>query len=271
MTDSHRHRPRRRFGQNFLADAEAARRIVEALAVRDGDAVLEIGPGRGALTAPLLEAGARVVAAEIDRDLAADLAGRFRGARLEVVTGDVLDLDLGALAARLGAPLAVAGNLPYNISKPVARRLVRERAAVTRAVLMFQREVAERLTAGPGGKEYGPLSVLAGTAYDIERMFDLGPGAFRPRPKVTSTVTRWRPREGGLDPALERRLERCLAAVFARRRRTILNNLRAALHGGDEEARRLLEAVAVDPGARAEAVPRATLVEMAKRWPDESA
>src|SRR5258706_4602813 len=216
-------RARRRFGQNFLADAVTIRRIVEALAPSPSEMVLEIGPGRGSLTEALLQAVPAIVAVEIDRDLAALLRARFPSDRLRLVEDDVLDIALDALAPSL--PLVVAGNLPYNISKPVAMKLVLERHAVGRAVLMFQREVADRLTASPGRRAYGPLTVLTGRAYRIERLFDVRPGAFRPRPSVVSTVTRWTPREDdALPPDLVAPLMAVLRAAFAHRRQTLQKN-----------------------------------------------
>lgn len=264
------HSPRRRFGQNFLTDDHAAARIVGCLAARPGEGVLEIGPGRGAITRSLVAAGARVAAVEIDRDLVARLRATF-GAALLVVEGDVLEQDFADVAAALGlregVPLAVVGNLPYNVSKPIALKLVEERDRVARAILMFQREVAARLTAVPGFKDYSPLTVLAGLAFRIERVFDLPPGAFRPVPNVVSTVTSWirRPPED-LQTAWEPRLRACLAASFAHRRKTLLSNLRAALGGDEREARARLVAADLDPAARAEAVAPEGFVRLARVW-----
>ena len=153
--------------------------------------VLEIGPGRGALTEHFLKDLPRISAIEIDRDLCEFLRSRYPEDRLTLIEQDVLEVDFGALAH--SGRLVIAGNIPYNISKPVAMKLVLARRDVSRAVLMFQREVALRLTASPGTGAYGPLTVLAGRAYRIERLFELSPGAFQPSPKVVSTVTRWIP------------------------------------------------------------------------------
>ncbi len=265
-------RARPRLGQHFLTDPRAVHRIVEALAPSPGEAVLEIGPGRGALTSHLIHAAGRIAAVELDRELAAALGERFASGDLVLFERDVLRLDLAEVAAALGlspgSPLAVAGNLPYGISKPVAAKLVVERGAVSRAVLMFQREVADRLVASPGTKEYGPLTVLVGRAFRVTALFDLPPSAFRPRPAVISTVTRWdRLPPGDLPRAIEPALRASLSACFARRRQTLLNNLRAALPGGADEARALLERAALDPGARAETVPPEGFVELARFWP----
>lgn len=259
--------PRRRFGQNFLVDASAIERIVAALAPAPEETVVEIGPGRGALTEALLRRVPRVTAIEIDRDLAAMLRARHEPARLALVEGDALGVDLGAIAPRC----VVVGNLPYNVSKPMAMKLVAERAAVARAVLMFQREVAERLVARPGTPEYGPLTVLAGEAFAIAPLFDLRPGAFRPRPEVVSTVTRWTPREGaGLSRDLEGRLRTALRVAFARRRQTLLRNLREGLPGGEAAARALLDRADLDGSLRAEVLPPEAFVRLAGLWPAEA-
>lgn len=259
-------RPRKRFGQNFLTDAGAISRIVAALAPQPADNVFEIGPGRGALTDSLLAIVPKVTAIELDRDLAALLRSRYTEDRLHLIEGDVLDVAFGALA--LERPLAIAGNLPYNISKPVAMKLVLERRAVMRAVLMFQREVAQRLTATVGTGAYGPLTVLAGRAYRIERLFDLAPGAFRPRPRVVSTVTRWTPREAAALPeSLVGPLKTVLRAAFARRRQTLQKNLRAALGGSETEAQALLARAGIDGTLRAEAVAPEGFAELALQWP----
>jgi 16S rRNA (adenine1518-N6/adenine1519-N6)-dimethyltransferase len=161
----------------------------------------------------------------------------------------------------------LAGNLPYNISKPVALKLVAERAALDRAVLMFQREVAARLTARPDSRDYGPLTVLCGEVFRVERLFDLPAQAFRPRPRVVSTVTRWHRRPAAdLDDLGERRLRAVLSASFARRRQTLRNNLRAAL--GADAAEALLERTGLDGAARAEQLVPAAFRSLAAQWPD---
>lgn len=237
--------------------------------------MLEIGPGAGALTAELLARGERVAAVEIDRDLARGLRERFPTDRLWVTEGDILTIPFREVARMAGwqegVPFAVAGNLPYNISKPVAMRVVQQRADVDRAVLMYQREVAERLIARPGTRSYGPLSVLVGTAYDVAIAFDLPPSAFRPAPKVWSSVTVWsRRRPAQFDDAEMAALSRCLATCFAHRRRTLLSNLRAALSGGEAAARALLEAAGIAPDVRAEAVAPAGFVALSRAWPEDS-
>jgi 16S rRNA (adenine1518-N6/adenine1519-N6)-dimethyltransferase len=247
-------RPRKRFGQHFLSDPAAVRRIVAALGPRDGPPVVEIGPGRGALTASLLQTFGRLLAIEIDRDLAAHLRQRFPAASLTVLEADVLDVPLQSLAA---GPVRLVGNLPYNVSKPVADKIVRERTRVAGAVLMFQREVAERLTAEPGMRAFGPLTVLVGEAFSVERLFDLGARAFRPVPEVSSTVTRWTPRPGAFSSVSEDALRAALRAGFTHRRRTLRNNVPPDL----------LELAGIDGGLRAEALPPAAWRRLARVWP----
>jgi 16S rRNA (adenine1518-N6/adenine1519-N6)-dimethyltransferase len=260
----------KRMGQNFLADRAAAERIVDALAIQPGEAVLEIGPGRGALTGGLIGRAGRIAAVELDEALVRELGRRHDESRLLLIHADILDVALDEVAARLGmpgTPLVVAGNLPYQISKPLALRLVEARHGIARAALMFQKEVALRLTASPGSREYGPLGVIAGLAYSIRRLFDLGPGAFRPRPKVSSSVTLWeRRRNSPLDPDLEPRMRACLAGCFGRRRQTLRNNLRAAL-GSAERAEALLETAELDGSLRAEVLGPERFVQMARLWP----
>jgi 16S rRNA (adenine1518-N6/adenine1519-N6)-dimethyltransferase len=258
--------PRKRFGQNFLTDPSAIRRIVAALAPSPSENVLEIGPGRGALTDALLAALPSVTAIEIDRDLAASLAARYPEDRLRLIVADVREVALLPLAAE--RPLVVAGNLPYNVSKPLAMKLVDERHAVLRAVLMFQREVADRLTAQPGTGAYGPLTVLTGRAYRITRLFDLPPGAFHPRPKVVSSVTHWIPREPEALPAdLIAPLRAVLRSSFARRRQTLQRNLRDAVPGGAAAVARLLNEAGLDGSLRAEAIAPEGFVALARLWP----
>jgi len=246
-------------GQHFLIDQAALGRIVDALELRSGDWVLEIGPGRGALTDRLANAVDRLAAVELDRLLAARLRRRFAESRLVLFRQDALKLDLHEVLEALGAPpearLTLAGNLPYGISKPIVQKLIRARHRVDRAVLMFQREVAARLTAVPGHRAYGPLGILAGWAFRIERLFDLPPRAFSPPPEVVSTVTHWVARPPGpRNDQEEARLRTVLAACFARRRRTLRNNLRAAV-GNDARVDRLLTETGIDGELRAEVLP----------------
>ncbi|HEX3557891.1 MAG TPA: 16S rRNA (adenine(1518)-N(6)/adenine(1519)-N(6))-dimethyltransferase RsmA [Pyrinomonadaceae bacterium] len=251
-------RAKKRLGQNFLVDESFARRIVGALAPRAGEAVLEIGPGRGALTSPLVESGARVVAVEFDRGLAAPLRARFSGREnFTLVEADALRVDFcSVIEPDLSA--RVVANLPYNISTAILQRLIERRRCVSEMVLMLQREVVERITAPPGSTERGYLTVIVEAYCEAEALFDVPPGAFRPVPKVWSTVVRLRALAGGPGVGDEPLLWRVVSAGFAQRRKTILNNMRAA--SGDLRARveesggasALLEAAGVEPTRRAE-------------------
>ena len=240
------HRPRKRFGQNFLRDASVVARIVAAIAPRSGERVVEIGPGEGAMTLPLLEAAGRLTAIELDRDLVARLRERFPpGSGLELIEGDALTYDLRALAG--DGPLRLVGNLPYNISTPLLFHLFEQHEAVVDMHFMLQKEVVDRLAADPGSKTYGRLSVMAQYACAVTPLLAVPPGAFRPPPKVDSTVVRLVPHAtppvAVNDPA---RLRTLVTAAFAQRRKTLRNTLRELL---DADAMR---AAGIDPGRRAE-------------------
>jgi len=263
-------RAKKRLGQNFLVDETYARRIVGALGPRAGETVIEIGPGRGALTSLLLESGAQVVAVELDRELVPVLRERFaRHENFRLFEADALRVDF-CTAVEPATSARVVANLPYNISTAILQRLVEQRRCVPEMVLMLQREVVERITAPPGSAARGYLTVLVETFCESEALFDVPPGAFRPVPKVWSTVARLRAREGadaGLD---ERMFLRLVGAGFAQKRKTILNNLRSApadLLGLVEAAggaSTLLEDAGLDPRRRAEALTLAEWVGLTK-------
>ena len=262
---------KKRLGQNFLADGRVAARIVEALGPRSDETVVEIGPGHGALTARLLEAAGRVVAVEFDRDLLPELGARF-GARpnFTLVAGDALAVDYCALVAP-AAQARVVANLPYNIATAILQRLLAARLCLTELVLMLQREVVARLVAPPGTPERGYLSVLIEAYCEREVLFDVAPGAFRPAPKVWSTVVRLRLREHApVAAAGETLLWQLVSAGFAQRRKTLYNNLRQApaplraqidARGGADA---LLAAAALDPRRRAETLTLAEWVRLAR-------
>jgi 16S rRNA (adenine1518-N6/adenine1519-N6)-dimethyltransferase len=261
---------RKTLGQHFLVDRRAIARTTAALELRPRDTVLEIGPGRGALTASLIEQVGRLAAVEFDRGLAAALRRRFDSSALVVIDGDILTTDLGAVATALDrAPdteLVVAGNLPYSISQPIVQKLIRDRLHIDRAVLMFQREVAARLVATPGSRDYGPITVLSGLAYEIHKLFDLPPKAFRPAPEVHSSVTHWQRRpQSALTAEIEPALRACLGVAFRQRRRTLRNNVRAAI-GSDAATDTLLADAGVDGAARAEAIAPDGFLALARVW-----
>jgi 16S rRNA (adenine1518-N6/adenine1519-N6)-dimethyltransferase len=248
--------PRRpKLGQNFLCDPRAAERIVASLGGLAGCTVVEIGPGRGAITAALAAAAGRVLAVELDTELAAALRARFSPQRVTVIEQDILRFDFAAAAAQAGARLRVAGNLPYSITSAILLKLAASHAALDLAVLMVQREVADRITAAPGSRDYGLLSVTIQMHGPAEPLFTLPPSAFSPPPQVHSTVFRWRfaPRFAELS-LQEVSFLRFVRQAFAQKRKTLANNLRAA---GVPPAAVMaaLAGAGVDPKARAEALP----------------
>ena len=260
----HRHglRAKKSLGQNFLLDLNLTARIARAGGPLDGVDVVEIGPGPGGLTRALLAAGARrVIAVERDeRALAAlaEIATRYPD-RLEIVAGDALDFDP---RRRLGgAPARVVANLPYNIATALLvswLTLEPWPPWYDRLVLMFQREVAERIVAGPGSRSYGRLSVLAGWRAEARRLFDVAGSAFVPPPKVTSSLVSLLPRAAPL-PCERHALERMTQAAFGQRRKMLRQSLKSL--GSDPLP--LLEAAAIEPTARAEDVPIAGFVALA--------
>jgi 16S rRNA (adenine1518-N6/adenine1519-N6)-dimethyltransferase len=249
---------RPKLGQNFLTDARAAGRIVSALGDLSGRTVVEIGPGRGAITGALASRAGHVVAVELDRELAARLREKYPADRVTVIEQDVLNFDFAAAAApAASAPgrVSVVGNLPYYITSPILLKLAASHAALDLAVLMVQREVADRVAALPGSRDYGLLSITVQMYGPVERLFTLPPSAFSPPPQVHSTVFRWRfaPRFAQLDVE-EAGFLRFARAAFAQKRKTLANNLRAAGISSDA-ASQALAAAAVPPGARAESLP----------------
>ena len=223
------HRPTKRLGQNFLKDPGIIKRIIESFSPKADETVIEVGPGKGALTAELVDHGARVIAIEFDRNLAPLLSERFAGRdNFRLLQADALETDFcaeiqPALTARLIA------NLPYNISTAILQRLITQRRCLEEMVLMLQKEVVERIQAPAGSSERGYLSVLVEAYCETEKLFDVSPGSFRPRPKVWSTVVRLRFRSQlGGEIRSEELLWSLVSAGFMQKRKTILNNLRNA-------------------------------------------
>jgi 16S rRNA (adenine1518-N6/adenine1519-N6)-dimethyltransferase len=245
------HRARKRFGQHFLEPAWVAK-LVAAIDPRPDDVLLEIGPGRGALTAGLAPRVARIVAIEIDRDLAAALP-RVVPASVRVVEGDVLGTDLAALLAGEPAPVRVAGNLPYNVATPILFRLLHASGGgrvLSDATVMLQKEVADRVVARPGSGDYGSLAIHVALDADAEAVLVLPPGAFRPPPKVTSAVVRLRFRPPAVDVGDRDVFERLVRGVFQQRRKTLLNALRPVADTFGRHAADLLDRAGVDPKIR---------------------
>ncbi|MBI5521419.1 MAG: ribosomal RNA small subunit methyltransferase A [Desulfarculus sp.] len=249
----------KRRGQNFLCQPATASAIARAAGIQAGDVVLEIGAGLGALTCACAELAARVVALEVDRGLHAVLAGLLaeRGiANVDLRLADALDLDWPAIAAEAGGPLVVVGNLPYAISSPLLFNLLENRALWRSATLMVQREVATRLLAAPGGKDYGRLTVLMQTWLEARPGMVVGPEQFFPRPAVDSQVLHLKPLEAPLvplaGPAAEEWFSRVVKAAFSQRRKTLANSLAGGLNRPREEAAQAIAAAGLDPGRRAE-------------------
>lgn len=245
--------PKKRFGQHFLIDKNVIRKIIAAAGVAEGDHVLEIGPGRGALTEALLDAGAIVTAIEVDRNLSRLLNERFSGTgRLNVVEADALKVSFTGLLSEEGRKFKLVSNLPYNISGPILAKFLKERAAFTVMVLMFQKEVAERIASAPGIKSYGILSVLSQAYTDVRIEFNVSRNLFTPRPKVDSSVVSFRvldkPRVAIDD---EEFFKTVVKSAFGTRRKTLLNSLKTLGLDKDGILSALREA-GVDPARRGE-------------------
>ncbi len=257
-------RARRSLGQNFLINPGVRDKIIAALQVQPADWVVELGPGPGVLSAPLSERCAHLVAVELDPRLAADLPEVVpHPERLEVTLQDGAKLDYRALAARAGALLRVVGNLPFNAATAMLHNALGQADAIERLVLMFQREVGQRLVAAPGTKAYGSLTVATAARATGQRLFDVSPGSFHPAPKVAAMVLQFSPRRPGLPPCCLAQLDRFLRQVFAHRRKTLRNGLRRAPWPW-ELSQQVLQAEGVRPEQRAQEVPPAAYERMAR-------
>jgi 16S rRNA (adenine1518-N6/adenine1519-N6)-dimethyltransferase len=227
------HHPRKRFGQHFLADDAVIDAIVRAIGAARDDAMVEIGPGLGALTLPLARQVDALTVIELDRDLAARLRGK---AGLEVIQADVLGVDFAALASARGRKLRLVGNLPYNVSTPILFHALESAACIQDQHFMLQKEVVERMVAPPGGKAYGRLSVMLQWRYAMESVLDVPPASFDPPPKVDSALVRMAPRDvdalRGIDT---RRLEALLRVAFSQRRKLMRHTLGPWLEGQGHE------------------------------------
>ena len=251
---SSRHIPRKRFGQNFLIDDGIIAGIVESIRPQRDDTVVEIGPGLGALTEPLLERLDHLHVVEIDRDLIARLRGRHPPQRLTIHEGDVLEFDFSAL----GGDLRVAGNLPYNISTPLMFRLAAYAGGIRDIHVMLQREVVERMVAAPGDSEFSRLSVMLQYRFDMEKLIDVPPESFEPAPKVDSAVVRLTPHAKLPHPARDETVfADIVARAFGQRRKTLRNTLKGRV--ADETFSRL----GINAGARAQELSVADFVRIA--------
>jgi 16S rRNA (adenine1518-N6/adenine1519-N6)-dimethyltransferase len=251
---------RKRFGQNFLVDHTVIDRLERAIAPRPDEHLVEIGPGRGALTAALATSGCRLDAIELDRDLVAGLLAAFSiYPRFRLHSADALTFDFAALRDGPEPPrLRVVGNLPYNIATPLIFRLLEMADGIEDMHFMLQLEVAQRLAAQPGSGHWGRLGIMTQYTCTVEHLFDVPPEAFRPAPKVQSAVVRLLPRRDPPWPPCDReRLRAIVQAAFAQRRKTLRNNLKGVI---SVEA---LEALGIDPGARAETLELTDFIAMA--------
>ncbi|ANJ68320.1 16S rRNA (adenine(1518)-N(6)/adenine(1519)-N(6))-dimethyltransferase [Halothiobacillus diazotrophicus] len=258
------HRARKRFGQNFLVDDAIIARIVSAIGPRHSDRMIEIGPGLGALTCQLIQPLSHLTVVELDRDIIPKLSARCRqllgpsvDERLTILPQDALTLDLAPLAA--DGKLRIAGNLPYNIATPLIFHLLDQAGFVADMTFMLQKEVVDRLAAGPGSRDYGRLSIMVQAVADVEALFVVPPTAFNPPPKVDSAIVR-------ITPLAERRVpadlwslfDDIVAQAFAHRRKTLGNNLKHWLPAST------ISEAGLEPGIRAEQVPLSGFVALAQ-------
>jgi 16S rRNA (adenine1518-N6/adenine1519-N6)-dimethyltransferase len=241
------HRARKRFGQHFLHDPGVIGRIVSAIDPQPGQRIVEIGPGLGAITLPLLARLPELHAIEIDRDaIRSLLAASGQNASLQVHEADVLEFDFAQLDD--GRHLRIVGNLPYNISTPLLFRLIEQRTHVLDMHFMLQKEVVDRMAAAPAAEHYGRLTAMLAPWLRVEPLFDIGPGAFRPPPRVTSTFVRLTPHTVPLRIEHPRYYANVVAAAFSQRRKTLRNALKPILSQED------IRAAGIDPGLRAEVI-----------------
>ncbi len=260
LTEKYGITPNKALGQNFLADENAAHAIVLA-AAEPGLPVLEIGPGLGALTSPLVDTGLTVAAVELDSAMCAVLKAEL-GDKLHLVNADFLKCGLAEVHAALGGgDISVVGNLPYYITGAIVQRLVLSGLPIRRMTLMMQKEASERFTAGPGEKNYVPVTVLAQRLFDVCPIMDLSPASYWPQPDVASTVLLFE--RNGKD--MPKMLPRVVKAAFAMRRKTLLNNL-SALGRKKDRAAELITSGGLDPRARAETLTCGDFVSLAEAF-----
>lgn len=258
--------PRKRLGQNFLHDRNIAGKIV-AIAQDLGPPFLEIGPGLGSLTSLLAGTGEETTAVEVDRKLAEFLRGRYAGTTVEILEADFLAVPASEWRRRFPRGGSVVGNLPYSISSPIVLRLMELRGVFPRAVLMLQKEVAERLCASPGGKEYGILSVYLAVLSKSRIEFPVRRTCFAPSPGVDSAVLSIRFRSD-VDGQMFQRLQKVVRAAFARRRKQLRNAPAGFLPGGAKQWCDLLSRSGIDPSRRAETVPPQNWLLLARSLPE---
>jgi 16S rRNA (adenine1518-N6/adenine1519-N6)-dimethyltransferase len=253
------HRPRKRFGQNFLTDEGVISRIAGAIAPSETDHIVEIGPGQGALTESLVTAGCAVDVIELDRDLVPGLLAAYSIYKdFTLHSADALKFDFAALATD-SEQLRIVGNLPYNISTPLIFKLLENASLIRDMHFMLQLEVVERLAAQPGSKAWGRLGIMAQYHCRVEHLFDVPPESFNPPPKVQSAIVRLEPwPESPWPECHEGQLRKVVQAAFAQRRKTLRNNLKGLIDINS------LEALGIDPGARAETLQLTQFIDITK-------
>ncbi len=259
-----KHKPRKRFGQNFLHDQQVIDRIISCIAPKADDLLVEIGPGQAALTRPLLASGAELHLIEIDRDLVARLQKQFAdNAKITIHACDALKVNLPEITG--GRPFRLIGNLPYNISTPLIFHILQWHEQVVDMHFMLQKEVVDRMAAAPGSRTYGRLSVMTQFRCNITPLFDVLPESFTPVPRVCSSIVRLQPvKEPPADPGSFRNLERVVAAAFSQRRKTLRNSLRDHLSADQ------IQAAGVDPGQRAEQLSLSQFAALARSLPNHA-
>ncbi|MGA7297487.1 MAG: 16S rRNA (adenine(1518)-N(6)/adenine(1519)-N(6))-dimethyltransferase RsmA [Rhodanobacteraceae bacterium] len=253
-------RLKKHFGQHFLHDRDVLDRIVLAIAPQRGQLLVEIGPGAGALTLPLLDAMSRLTAIELDRDLHQPLRERAaRHGQLDLIEANVLDVDFSVLARELGGQLRLVGNLPYYLSSPILFHCLGHRGAISDMTFLLQKEVVDRVVAIPGNKTYGRLSVMLQLACHAESLFEVPPDAFTPPPKVNSALLRLTPHpqheQPDIDPGA---LQDIVRMAFGKRRKTLANALKGVLSADQ------IRTVGIDPGVRAETLEPDAFVKLAR-------
>lgn len=252
------HRARKRFGQNFLHDSGVINRIIESIHPREGEHLLEIGPGQGALTQWLMRSGCQLDVVELDRDLVPALLDAYGDSpKFNLHSADALKFDYRTIGSS-EEKIRVVGNLPYNISTPLIFKLLENSDRILDMHFMLQLEVVNRLAASPGNKNWGRLGIMTQYHCEIESLFEVPPSAFTPAPKVQSAIVRLVPRQNSQWPDCDETvLRRIVQASFAQRRKTLRNNLKGLIDAG------ALEAIGIDPSARAETLEIHQFIEIA--------
>jgi len=255
------HWPRKRFAQNFLHDQQVIDRIIASIAPQPTDLLLEIGPGRAALTKPLIASAAELHVLEIDRDLVAQLDKKFGHiSNITIHSCDALRVDFSEITGN--RPFRLIGNLPYNISTPLIFHLLRWHELITDMHFMLQKEVVDRMASAPGSKTYGRLSVMTQFRCNITPLFDVQPESFTPRPRVCSSIVRLQPlRTSPFEVGSDKSLEQVVAAAFSQRRKTLRNSLRN-LFSAEQ-----IHATGIDPGQRAEQLSLSQFAALARALP----